>query len=98
MEGTLRRLGGTGGEDPGEDHPFEAELPVLYFVNVVEFGTQAPHTPERRALLEVELIAFVFAFGLAVLQRGAGAREDPRHEFIGAVISVGSGHRVLIYR
>src|SRR5699024_2638980 len=98
VEGTLRRLGRAGGEDPGEDHPFEAELPVLHFVSTVSFAAVASPAPERGGSVESDLSASVLAFGLAVLQRGAPAHEDPRREFICAVMSVGRGHRVLTYR
>jgi hypothetical protein len=59
------------GVDADEHDVLEPELPVLDLGDVVELGTQAGDTTQRRALLAVELVAVaVVEVVVAVLQRG----------------------------
>jgi hypothetical protein len=53
-ERVLRVLDGALGPHPDEDHPFEAELPVLDLGDVGQFGRQAGDAAQRVAVLEIE--------------------------------------------
>ncbi len=86
-QGDLGVLGGALAPDADEDDALEAQLPVLDLGDVLELGGQPGDTAQRRALLEVELVAVVGGVaGGTGGDRGARPGQDTRDDVAGDVL------------